>query len=317
MSEFTRRRLVAIVFATTGIAIMPRAGWGQKKKGQGKDLPPCRTERTFGDWKVTATDDSADAKAQNLPANVAEFVHDYISRKSPTYYEYAPYRIRFSTQDAPTSVTYDVSVSAPDGFNKKLSMRARSQSVDKNTYWADLDLSSFFPDTGNPLKGSSKLTIEISNGGKRLLSMELSTRGFAEAQQFMRAEQLRLDAMEQRKQCESCFFTTACCELIGLADDCFELRTLRAFRDGPLQALPGGGQDIAHYYAYAPVLLGEMRRRGEEQSLLVYYCTHVLPCVFLARLGFHGATRWLYRDLMRRVERRYLPNSRGRALGLS
>ena len=47
---------------------------------------------------------------------------------------------------------------------------------------------------------------------------------------------------------KGCFLTTACCEVLGLPDDCFELRTLRRYRDETLAAMPGGNAAIAAYY---------------------------------------------------------------------
>ena len=38
---------------------------------------------------------------------------------------------------------------------------------------------------------------------------------------------------------EGCFITTACCEALGLDDDCFELRTLRRYRDQVLAKTAG------------------------------------------------------------------------------
>ena len=39
---------------------------------------------------------------------------------------------------------------------------------------------------------------------------------------------------------EGCFITSACCKALGLADDCFELRALRRYRDDVLAHEPGG-----------------------------------------------------------------------------
>jgi hypothetical protein len=82
-----------------------------------------------------------------------------------------------------------------------------------------------------------------------------------------------------------CFLTASCCELVGLADDCFELRTLRRYRDEVLADMPGGRGDIERYYGIAPVILASIRRKGREHELLALYFTHILPSAMLARVG--------------------------------
>lgn len=49
-----------------------------------------------------------------------------------------------------------------------------------------------------------------------------------------------------------CYITTAVCEELGLPDDCYELTTLRSFRDNWLAKQPGGETLIKEYYATAP-----------------------------------------------------------------
>jgi hypothetical protein len=103
----------------------------------------------------------------------------------------------------------------------------------------------------------------------------------------------------------SCFLTTACCGVVGLADDCPELATLRSFRDRVMLATPEGRAHVARYYAVAPAILAEMQRRGDERVLLTLYFTTILPAVAAARLGFNGLARGIYTAMMVRLERRY------------
>jgi hypothetical protein len=102
-----------------------------------------------------------------------------------------------------------------------------------------------------------------------------------------------------------CFLTTACCEIVGLADDCFELASLRRFRDSAMLPDASGRHDVARYYERAPAILAEMRRRGETGRLRGLYFRTILPCAILARLGFARPTRLLYTRMMRRLEARY------------
>lgn len=103
-------------------------------------------------------------------------------------------------------------------------------------------------------------------------------------------------------QSSQCFLTTACCELVGLDDDCFELTALRRFRDQVMLADAAGRRDVAQYYKTAPVILTEMRRRGETERLRGLYFGFVLPCAILATLGFERLTRRLYSRMMWRPQ---------------
>lgn len=156
-------------------------------------------------------------------------------------------------------------------------------------------------------------TLEISGSldGTRLFTTSVTYTG-VHVVSFAAFDDIeRLSQSRRRGGCvdRQCFLTTACCDLMGLDDDCFELRSLRAFRDRALPSLPGGTRDIALYYETAPGLLAAMRRAGSERALLGYYLSHILPCAVLARVGLNAATQWLYRDLMRRLEARYMPGA--------
>ena len=101
-----------------------------------------------------------------------------------------------------------------------------------------------------------------------------------------------------------CFFTTATVETLGLSDDCWELRTLRAFRDGPLARMAGGRALTARYYAEAPRLVDGVNRRSDAARVwLCVYWTHILPCAVMARFGLHAAALAHYRRLFGRLER--------------
>ena len=94
------------------------------------------------------------------------------------------------------------------------------------------------------------------------------------------------------KQCasaEGCFITTACCEVLGLGDDCFELRILRRYRDQVLATRPRSTAAIARYYALAPRLLAQLRAnaRDPDRVLRGIYARYVLP----AARGPRGALR--------------------------
>jgi hypothetical protein len=93
---------------------------------------------------------------------------------------------------------------------------------------------------------------------------------------------------------EGCFITTACCEVLGLDDDCFELRSLRRYRDEVLAKQPEGTAAIERYYAQAPVILARLSADTREPRLLSVYARFVLPAAIAARLGLNGLAYRLY-----------------------
>jgi hypothetical protein len=96
-----------------------------------------------------------------------------------------------------------------------------------------------------------------------------------------------------------CFLTTATCEAVGLADDCWELRTLRRFRDGWLAQQQDGSADIAAYYAKAPAIAE--RLKGDPQALLRLYWTRIVPSALAAQVGANGVARAIYSKGMREL----------------
>lgn len=138
-----------------------------------------------------------------------------------------------------------------------------------------------------------QLLVNLCEGGQYDQAQRL-------AQEFVDTD-FTVEDNQKPPERKDCFVTTACCDALGLADDCFELAALRRFRDGPLAALPGGAADIALYYALAPALLAGLRRAGPAATSKVLrrmYVTHILPCALLARCGFARAARRRYHHLM-------------------
>jgi|GEM_PF-2392431 len=93
-----------------------------------------------------------------------------------------------------------------------------------------------------------------------------------------------------------CFLTTAACDGVGLADDCWELRTLRRFRDGWLARQPGGAEDIARYYREAPAIAEKLR--SDPEALLKLYWTRIIPSALAAQFGANHLARRLYTGMM-------------------
>ncbi len=103
-----------------------------------------------------------------------------------------------------------------------------------------------------------------------------------------------------------CFLTTACVDFAGLPDDCFELATLRRFRDEVLMRMPGGPDDVALYDRVAPAIverIGGSPNRSRELARL--YVLYILPSVVAACFGRARLARRIYTRMMRDLAARY------------
>ncbi|MEX1061271.1 MAG: CFI-box-CTERM domain-containing protein [Methyloceanibacter sp.] len=122
--------------------------------------------------------------------------------------------------------------------------------------------------------------------------------------------QAALAALATEEKCvppEGCFITTACCEALGLADDCFELRTLRRYRDRVLANKPGGVADIAAYYELAPLILARLPREARQMRLRSVYARYILPAALAARLGLNTLAYTLYVRMLNELARAFAP----------
>lgn len=209
------------------------------------------------------------------------------------------YHLEVPLQDSyrPQSVDVELSVGGRPAKMARVPMVFQS--------WADITkLMPQFPDY------FATHVAKISDNGKHLMTVTFVPKRPGGLITQAEQQALRLKRSYDAGSCakRQCFLTTACCDLMGLEDDCFELRTLRSFRDHVLPTLPGGARDIEVYYAVAPVILDAMRRARSERALLRYYASHILPCALLARFGCHAMTQRLYRDLIRRLLAAYALN---------
>jgi hypothetical protein len=123
--------------------------------------------------------------------------------------------------------------------------------------------------------------------------------GWAAQRQTALAEQY---AAQSCTPPQGCFITTACCELLGLADDCFELRTLRRYRDDILAKQPWAAAAIARYYAEAPAILRRLPAGERTPRLLQTYARFILPAAIAARFGFAGLAYRRYARMMHELE---------------
>lgn len=101
---------------------------------------------------------------------------------------------------------------------------------------------------------------------------------------------------EQSSGSTGCYLTTACVQARGLPDDCYELQTLRRFRDTFLKTTAEGRAEIELYYTLAPRLVNQINH--SDHSSQIYeeiYVNLIIPCVKYIEQGRNTETLQLYR----------------------
>ena len=104
-----------------------------------------------------------------------------------------------------------------------------------------------------------------------------------------------------------CFLTSACVEARGLSDDCYELTTLRNFRDKYLAKQECGKCEIAHYYHVAPAIVERINKQSNRREIFDrIYNELVLPCIQMIEASNFEGAHMHYRDYVQSLEKQYL-----------
>lgn len=115
------------------------------------------------------------------------------------------------------------------------------------------------------------------------------------------------DSIQQGFRKKLCFITTAVCTQLGRGDSCRELQEFRAFRDGWLAASPQGGEKIAEYYLFAPLIVRAVRASSRSDAeFRRIWSAHLCPCLSLLREGEQEACARRYEEMMCELERKWL-----------
>lgn len=120
----------------------------------------------------------------------------------------------------------------------------------------------------------------------------------------------RLKSSKPHESPSDCFLTTACVQAQGLNEDCFELQTLRRFRDTYIIRLPNGHEAISEYYSVGPKVVRAISAQSNAAEL--YYTTYqtvILPCVELINRGSFDKAYKLYGGKVRELQTQFKPSA--------
>lgn len=130
---------------------------------------------------------------------------------------------------------------------------------------------------------------------------------FAALSEEMKTHQRAYASGEAKvKETAACTVSTAVCEVIGLPDDCFELRTLRRFRDEYMRS-----EEVEEYRSWSARLLGSpfFTTKPGLAALGRFYFKTILPSVALCLLGLNDRVYRCYRRGVSRLDEEMLKQS--------
>ena len=103
-----------------------------------------------------------------------------------------------------------------------------------------------------------------------------------------------------------CFITSACIQAKGLPDDCYELNTIRGFRDSYIKAMPDGERILHEYYAVAPQIVAAINKTEDPRQVYSNVYEQLTSIVELIHSGENGEVLRNYFRILNELKQRYL-----------
>ena len=314
----TRRRMLGLLAAAIGaqrlIPLIPVAHAAENEEKPAAKKSECFALQAFGDWKGVATNAQAGARIGQISFADADS---------------CDLRGEISVADS-----YDAKLvlyGDPDGtpLPKDFLVKPENRLIAKNedgsiavdeplcgvcTGIRDDKVSIVMPlSTGALFRADKSVEMTVKLGDAKACGFTLNCEDLRKALDWAKEKKEALAKSFEDDKCappaKGCFLTTACCGVLGLTDDCFELRTLRRYRDESLAAMPGGNAAIAAYYLLAPSILDRLSRQDRVTRLLSVYARFILPSAVAARLGLSGLAYRLYARMMSELARDFTPEA--------
>lgn len=101
-----------------------------------------------------------------------------------------------------------------------------------------------------------------------------------------------------------CFLTTACCQHRGLPDDCYELTTLRNFRDTHLMKTEEGRSLVEEYYKIAPAIVDGIMASANSAEILENIYGEICRVLVLIEAKRYEQAIEAYRAMVASVQNR-------------
>ncbi len=106
--------------------------------------------------------------------------------------------------------------------------------------------------------------------------------------------------------CDKCFITTACVDTLGLKDDCYEMTTLRWFRDNYMRSFQEGKSDVNLYYKVAPKIIQAIKNTNTaDEEFKSVYNTWIVPSVKYIEKKQYKEAYQHYKDCILHLSNKY------------
>jgi hypothetical protein len=303
----TRRRALALLLAAAGLRLLPRVPRAFAARGD------CYDSKDFGPWKAQATDAQAGVRMAEVK---------FVGGQSCD--------LRIDLQVAASFDAKIVVYGGPDKTKlpKKFLIAPENRFIARDTDGKEVvneplcgnctdifdnKASIVLPLATAPLFRDDKACeLAVKLGDKEECRFKVECESLRAGLEWARGRQTALAELAADDKCyppEGCFITSACCETLGLGDDCFELRALRRYRDEVLAKCPDGPAAIVRYYELAPLILGQLPDATRARRLLSIYARYILPSALAASLGLNALAYRLYARMMDKLSRDLRPIS--------
>ena len=104
-----------------------------------------------------------------------------------------------------------------------------------------------------------------------------------------------------------CCIVDACIKAKGLPDDCYELRTLRRFRDEYVKNLFDGKEIVSNYYDIASIIVNKVNELPNSNEIFLdIYSDLVLKSVILIENNKKQQTFFYFKEFIDKLKKKYL-----------
>ena len=127
----------------------------------------------------------------------------------------------------------------------------------------------------------------------------------SEMKRYLSSETPACGKFVQRTE-RGCYLTTACVQYKGLPDDCYELSTLRNFRDQYVTKLPNGEELVKKYYKTASQIVEIINNSANKDEIYSKMYDFILLCIEKINANDYESALNLYITMVDKLSYRFL-----------